>query len=62
MIKHDRQLKNKQKRLVKKDFGVYYDSKLNNYFDSNNQTVKEGQFAKKTSKKEIKETLQEIGY
>lgn len=50
MIKHDRQLKNKQK-LVKKDSGVYYDSKLNNYFDSNNQTVKEGQFAKKPVKK-----------
>ena len=61
MIKHNRQLKNKQK-LVKKDSGVYYDSKLNNYFDSDNRTVKEGQFAKKTSKKEIKETLQEIEY
>lgn len=54
MIKHDRQLKNKQK-LVKKDSGVYYDSKLNNYFDSNNQTVKE--VAKGISKKEIRETL-----
>ena len=54
MIKHDRQ---QTKKTNKKDSGVYYDSKLNNYFDTNNQTVKEGQFAKGISKKEIRETL-----
>ena len=41
--------------------GVTYDAELNDYFDSNGKTVKEGQFPKGTSKEEVKRGLQEIG-
>lgn len=41
--------------------GVTYDAELNEYFDNNGKTVKEGQFPKGTSKQDVKRGLQEIG-
>lgn len=50
----------KKSNSSSKDDGIYWDDEYNAYFDKNDRSVYEGQFAKGTSKKEMKEAFDEI--